>query len=150
MRESSPLQRKQWTGEGETGFNQGKTWSRRYRETLQMPARFVCLRLGGGDVERRRRQVRSKRSQGGQYGTDGNQIWGEDRRPKALASEAVSFLVPSCCSARAGCGSRWCPLVPSGIPPCYRVVMSRGREGLAAEPRHGRLWRSLKAIQQNM
>lgn len=46
------------------GFDQGKTWSRRYREVLQMPARFVCLRLGGGDVGRRRKQVSSRRSKG--------------------------------------------------------------------------------------
>lgn len=80
----------------------------------------------------------------------GNQFWGEDRRPKAFASEAVSFFVPSCCSARTGCESQSFLLMCPGIPPCYMIVMSRGSEGVAAELRHGRLWRSLKPTQQKM
>lgn len=36
----------------------------------------------------------------------GNKVWGEDKRPEALASRAVFFLVPSCFDASNGCGSK--------------------------------------------
>lgn len=67
----------------------------------------------------------------------GNQFWGEDRRSKAFASEAVSFLVPSCCSARTGCESRLFLLLSLEYHPVLWLVMFRGRGGVVAELRHG-------------
>lgn len=69
----------------------------------------------------------------------GNKVWGEDKRPEALASRAVFFLVPSCFDARTGYGSKLFFLKsPGTLPLLYGTAMFRETMELAAELGLGR------------
>lgn len=69
----------------------------------------------------------------------GNKVCREDKRPEALASRAVFFLVPSCFDASNGCGSKVFFLKSPGTRPLlYGIVMFRETMELATELGLGR------------